>query len=63
MVDLVYDPVATALIATAHEVGATTADGVGMLVHQAGHAFAAWTGERAPLDVMEQAARAATAPN
>ena len=36
--------------------GAVAADGVGMLVHQAGAAFTLWTGELAPLPAMAAAA-------
>ena len=55
--DLVYHPVRTPLLAAAERRGARAVDGVGMLVHQAGHAFRAWTGQDPPLEVMETAAR------
>jgi shikimate dehydrogenase len=57
VVDLVYHPVRTPLLAAAARRGATAVDGVGMLVHQAGHAFRAWTGLAPPLGPMEAAAR------
>lgn len=56
VVDLVYDPVRTALLAEAAAVGAVCVDGVGMLVHQAAHAFGHWTGLEAPVEVMRRAA-------
>jgi shikimate dehydrogenase len=59
VVDLVYHPVRTPLLVTAERRGARAVDGVGMLVHQAGHAFRAWTGGDPPLAVMEAAARRA----
>lgn len=59
VVDLVYEPVATGLLVAARSVGARTVDGVGMLVHQAAHAFALWTGLDAPVAVMDAAAREA----
>jgi shikimate dehydrogenase len=59
--DVVYHPVDTPLLLAAGAVGATTVDGVGMLVHQAGHAFRHWTGEAPPLDAMTAAARTALA--
>lgn len=60
VVDLVYRPLATPLLAAARLRGARTADGLGMLVHQAAHAFSLWTGVPAPLAAMRQAgARAA----
>ena len=58
VVDLVYHPVDTAWLVAARRQGATTLDGVGMLVHQAAHAFRLWTGQEAPVGVMEAAARA-----
>jgi shikimate dehydrogenase len=59
VVDLVYHPVHTPLLLAAERRGARAVDGVGMLVHQAGHAFRAWTGSDPPLAVMEAAARRA----
>jgi shikimate dehydrogenase len=59
VVDLVYDPVDTGLLEAARAAGARAVDGVGMLVHQAAHAFTLWTGLEAPVGVMERAAREA----
>jgi shikimate dehydrogenase len=50
--DLVYAPVDTELLMAARAVGASTVDGLGMLVHQAADAFRLWTGVEPPLDVM-----------
>jgi len=60
VVDLVYDPVDTALLATARDRGAATVDGLGMLVHQAADAFRLWTGVEPPLEAMANAAVSAT---
>ena len=59
VVDLVYEPVETGLLAAARSAGARTVDGVGMLVHQAAHAFTLWTGVEAPVAEMGRAAREA----
>jgi shikimate dehydrogenase len=56
VVDLVYDPAITPLIDAARARGAAVANGLGMLIHQAAHAFRMWTGEDPPLDVMSAAA-------
>lgn len=56
VVDLVYHPLRTAWLAAADELGARTVDGLGMLIHQAAHAFRLWTGEDPPLEVMSAAA-------
>jgi shikimate dehydrogenase len=56
--DLVYHPLDTPLLLAARACGATTVDGLGMLVHQAARAFELWTGERPPTDVMRAAAEA-----
>jgi shikimate dehydrogenase len=61
VVDLVYHPVETPLLVGAAQRGAATAGGVGMLVHQAAHAFTLWTGLPAPVGVMTDAVRAALA--
>lgn len=56
VVDLVYEPVETPLVAAAHARGLRAVNGLGMLVHQAALAFTLWTGVEAPLDVMRRAA-------
>jgi shikimate dehydrogenase len=58
VVDLVYHPALTPLVAAARARGATAANGLGMLIHQAAHAFRLWTGEDPPLEVMSAAALA-----
>jgi shikimate dehydrogenase len=52
VVDLVYQPLDTPLVAVARSRGAAAHNGVGMLVHQAARAFRLWTGEPPPLDAM-----------
>jgi shikimate dehydrogenase len=54
--DLVYNPVETELLGRARDAGASTVDGLGMLVHQAADAFRLWTGVEPPIDVMLAAA-------
>ena len=56
VVDIVYQPRTTPLLAAAARRGATVVNGVGMLVHQAALAFERWTDEPAPIDVMLAAA-------
>lgn len=55
VVDLVYEPRETPLVRAAREAGAVAVGGVGMLVHQAAHAFRLWTGHEPPLGVMSAA--------
>jgi shikimate dehydrogenase len=62
VVDLVYNPLQTALMATARARGLEAHNGLGMLVFQAGHAFGQWTGENPPIDAMYSAARRGVAP-
>jgi shikimate dehydrogenase len=59
VVDIVYHPARTPLLDVAASRGARTANGLGMLVHQAAHAFRAWTGEDPPVDAMTAAAASA----
>ena len=59
--DLIYHPRVTPLLAAAAERGARTTGGLGMLVHQAAHAFVRWTGAEAPVGAMAAAARSALA--
>jgi len=56
VVDAVYHPRTTPLLAAASARGARTMNGIGMLVHQAALAFELWTGRVPPLDVMRAAA-------
>lgn len=58
VVDLVPSPAITPLIEAARSRGASAANGLGMLVHQAAMAFRLWTGQDAPVEVMASAARA-----
>jgi shikimate dehydrogenase len=44
--DLVYVPLQTALLASADARGLRTADGLGMLLHQAVRGFELWFGRR-----------------
>ena len=52
VVDLVYHPPVTPWLAAAADRGATTANGLGMLVHQAALQIELWTGSEAPVDAM-----------
>jgi shikimate dehydrogenase len=65
LLDLIYHPSTTPLLAAAAERGCAVANGLGMLVHQAAHAVQLWTGLDPPVDTMRQAAEAAQgdAPN
>lgn len=56
VVDLVYHPAVTPLVAEARAHGATAVNGLGMLLHQAAHAFRHWTGQEPPLPAMSAAA-------
>ncbi|MCY3761031.1 MAG: shikimate dehydrogenase [Gemmatimonadetes bacterium] len=55
VLDIVYKPRRTRLLAQAEEAGAATVDGLGMLVHQGARAFEIWTGVPAPVEEMKQA--------
>jgi shikimate dehydrogenase len=59
VVDLLYRPAVTPLLAAARDAGADAHGGLGMLLHQAALSFELWTGSPAPLDVMSAAALAA----
>jgi shikimate dehydrogenase len=54
--DLVYNPLDTPLLLAARVAGATTVDGLSMLIHQAVLQVALWTGESASVEVMREAA-------
>jgi shikimate dehydrogenase len=55
VVDMVYKPLETTLLARANARGLTTVDGLGMLLHQGAIAFEMWTGFEPPVDVMRSA--------
>jgi shikimate dehydrogenase len=59
VVDLVYHPLRTPFLEAAKDRGCIAVTGLGMLIHQAAHAFRLWTGEDPPLEVMSAAALAA----
>ncbi len=61
VVDIVYIPEETPFLHAAQAAGHPTLGGLPMLVHQGARAFELWTGARAPVDVMFDAARNALA--
>jgi shikimate dehydrogenase len=63
VMDIVYKPVHTPLLAYAERAGATAAHGGRMLLHQAAAQFELYTGRVAPLDVMDAALRKAILPS
>jgi len=58
VVDMVYGDRPSTLLAAAAAAGATTVDGIEVLVQQGALSFEIWTGQKPPLDVMRAAARA-----
>ena len=56
VVDLVYAPLETSLLARARAEGAQAVDGLGMLLAQAAESVRIWSGMEAPIEVMERAA-------
>jgi shikimate dehydrogenase len=58
VVDLIYAPLETPLLAAARGAGARVANGLGTLIHQAALQSRLWTGVDPPLDVMTAAAAA-----
>jgi len=58
VIDMVYRQGSTPLLAAARAHGASTVDGLEILVAQGALSFELWTGRRAPVEVMRRAARA-----
>jgi shikimate dehydrogenase len=58
--DLIYQPVVTLLLRDARAAGCRTINGLGMLVYQGALSFQLWTGRKAPIAVMERAAKRMT---
>ena len=54
--DLVYNPIETRFLRDARDMGCLTISGIEMLVAQAGTQFELWTGTKAPVDLMREAA-------
>ncbi len=54
VIDLIYNPNRTALLREAATAGNTVANGELMLLHQGAAAFTLWTGQAAPLELMQQ---------
>ena len=54
--DLVYNPLETPLLRAAAQAGAQVLGGIHMLVYQGAASFEMWTGQRAPVEVMLEAA-------
>ena len=54
--DIVYNPAETRLLREARQAGAQKIGGLDMLVGQGAAAFELWTGQKAPIDIMKQAA-------
>jgi shikimate dehydrogenase len=59
VVDIIYTPPQTVLLADAAARGARTRNGLPMLVYQAAAQFERWTGRTAPVETMFAAARRA----
>ncbi|MFW6320742.1 MAG: shikimate dehydrogenase [Halohasta sp.] len=57
VLDAVYSPLETRLLADAKSAGATTIDGAWMLLFQGVEAFEQWTDRKAPVDAMNRALR------
>jgi shikimate dehydrogenase len=58
VVDLLYRPAVTPLLAAARAAGAGAFGGLGLLLHQAALSFELWTGQEPPMPVMSAAALA-----
>jgi shikimate dehydrogenase len=56
VVDLLYRPATTTLLARAKEAGVAAFGGLGLLLRQGALSFELWTGQAPPLDVMSAAA-------
>jgi shikimate dehydrogenase len=61
--DMIYRPPQTALLRQAAALGIVSANGLSMLIHQGAKSLELWTGATAPVEIMQQAARAALGTN
>ena len=53
VMDIVYNPLDTRLLADARSAGCTTIDGLSMFIHQGAHQFRLFTGQEPPLNLMK----------
>jgi len=63
VMDLIYAPEPTALLARARREGAEVRDGLGMLAEQGAAAWSWWTGQAAPIEVMRAALKEGSCSN
>lgn len=61
VMDVVYNPVSTHLLRSAQRKGCQTIDGVTMFVQQGAAQFELWTGQKAPIELMDRVVRDALA--
>jgi shikimate 5-dehydrogenase len=59
VMDIVYNPLRTRLLAAAENRGCRTVDGLAMFVRQGAAQFELWTGQKAPVDLMTRTVRSA----
>lgn len=57
VMDTVYSPLNTRLLKDAKKQGCVTIHGLDMLIYQGAAQFEIWTGEKAPVEIMEKAAK------
>ncbi len=55
--DMIYNPPQTPLLRTATALGLPSANGLAMLVHQGARSLEIWTGQSAPVGIMQAAAK------
>jgi shikimate dehydrogenase len=59
VMDIVYNPLETKLLALAKKKGCITINGLGMFIQQGAEQFRLWTGRKPPLSVMAEAVKRA----
>jgi shikimate dehydrogenase len=56
VMDIVYNPLETKLLADSKKIGSKIINGLDMLIYQGAASFELWTGKKAPIKVMKKAA-------
>lgn len=54
--DMIYNPAVTPLMRKVSEAGGQSANGLSMLIHQGARSLEIWTGRKAPVEIMREAA-------